>query len=480
MKDLSLWVMENAEKAGVPYVEFRGESSEYEEIYLKNGIPEKIQRNFSEGIGIRVLREGSWGFASSPVVGKRSAGAVLRQALQLAQEAQKTQNEPEKLDDSPLADSDYITPVQEDPFQVSLDEKIGILQEAHNQMKKAKNIVLTEGWLRCWRRKIWLQVTGSKPLYQEIIACGGGISAYASEGTEVQRRSFPASHGGNFHTAGWEFVRSLNIPEHAYAIAEEASALLSAPLTPQGDFPVVIGSAQMALQIHESIGHPTELDRIFGSEISFAGGSWVSPDSINSLPYGSEKLHIVGDSTYPGGLGTFGFDDEAVPSHSFPIIQHGILVNCLSSRETAWKIGKKSTACMRASNWNRIPLIRMVNVSMPPGNMSLEDLLADISYGIFLDVNKSWSIDDRRLNFQFATEYAREIRNGKLGTLLKNPIYSGITPQFWSRLLAVGDQSTCHLWGIPNCGKGEPVQTMYVGHGAPACLFRNLSVGVAK
>ncbi|MFN4181817.1 MAG: TldD/PmbA family protein, partial [bacterium] len=358
MKDLARWVMENAEKAGIPYVEFRGESSENEEIYLKNGIPEKIERRSSEGIGIRVLWEGSWGFASSPVVGKRSAGALLRQALQLAQEAQKTQNEPDKLDDSPLADSDYITPVKEDPFRISLDEKIGILQEAHKQMMKAKEIVFTEGWIRCWRRKIWLQVTRSNPLYQEITACGGGISAYASDGIELQRRSHPASHGGNFHTAGWEFVRSLNIPEYAFPIAEEASALLSAPPTPEGNFYVVIGSAQMALQIHESIGHPTELDRIFGSEISFAGGSWVTPDSINSLRYGSEKLNIIGDSTVPGGLGTFGFDDEAVPAHAFPLIQHGILVNCLSSRETAWKIGKKSTACMRASGWNRIPLVR--------------------------------------------------------------------------------------------------------------------------
>ncbi len=480
MKDLAQWVMENAEKAGVSYAEFRGESSEYEEIVLKNCVTEKIEHSRTEGIGIRVLVDGSWGFSSSYKANKRTAGSLLKRAIELAREAGKTSREFEKLDDATLARYDYSTPVKEDPFQVPLEEKTGILLEAQRQMLNVQGIVLTEGFLRSWRRKIWLQVTASKPLYQEITACGGGISAYASDGVELQRRSYPSSHGGNFHTAGFEFLRALNLEQNAKNTADEAVALLSAPLTPEGEFPVVIGSAQMALQIHESIGHPTELDRIFGSEISFAGGSWVLPDSIGSLRYGSEKLHIVADSTTPGGLGTFGFDDEAVPAQSFPLIQNGILVNTLSSRETAWKIGKRSTGCMRASGWNRIPLVRMVNVSMPPGSLSLDDLLADISYGIFLDVNKSWSIDDRRLNFQFATEYAREIQHGKLGGWLKNPIYYGITPEFWGNLDGVGNESTRQLWGVPNCGKGEPMQTMYVGHGAPICRFFKVKVGVAK
>jgi TldD protein len=244
---------------------------------------------------------------------------------------------------------------------------------------------------------------------------------------------------------------------------------------------LVLDSTQVALQIHESCGHPTELDRVFGTEASFAGTSFLTTDKLNSLRYGSELVNIDADATAPGGLGTFGYDDEGVPAQNVPLVSGGILVGYLTSRETAPRIGRRSMGSARAYGWNHIPLIRMTNINLRPGEAgSLEDLIADTSEGIFMSINKSWSIDDRRLNFQFATEVAYEIKGGKKGRLFKNPTYTGITYEFWRSCDAVGDESSFVMLGTPNCGKGEPGQVGHVGHAVSGARFRDVQVGVGK
>jgi TldD protein len=276
----------------------------------------------------------------------------------------------------------------------------------------------------------------------------------------------------------WGFSSSAELDPEA---AELAVALLDAPQCPSGEMDLILDSTQVALQIHESCGHPAELDRVFGTEASFAGTSFLTTDKLERLRYGSEIVNIDADATAPGGLGTFGYDDEGVPAQKSPIIDRGLLVGYLTSRETAPRIGRQSMGSARAWTWSQIPLIRMTNINLRPGDAgSLEDLIADTREGIFMSVNKSWSIDDRRLNFQFGDQAGWLIRNGKRTKLVKNPTYTGITPRFWNSCDAICGPDEWTLWGLPNCGKGEPMQTGHVGHGAAPARFRGVTVGVGR
>ncbi|MFN2417374.1 MAG: TldD/PmbA family protein, partial [Candidatus Limnocylindria bacterium] len=316
---------------------------------------------------------------------------------------------------------------------------------------------------------------------QEIVESGGGLEATAVNETEMQQRSYPNSFGGQVVTGGFEAVRLLDLSEHAQETAELAVALLDAPQCPSGEMDLIIDSTQVALQIHESCGHPTELDRVFGTEASFAGTSFLTTDKLGSLRYGSDLVSIDADATAPGGLGTFGYDDEGVPAQNVPLIENGLLVGYLTSRETAPIIGRQSMGSSRAWNWSHIPLIRMTNINLRPGQAgSLEDLISDTRDGIFMSVNKSWSIDDRRLNFQFGDQAGWVIKNGKRTKLVKNPTYTGITPQFWGSCDAICSAGEWTLWGLPNCGKGEPMQVGHVGHGAAPARFRGVKVGVGR
>ena len=306
---------------------------------------------------------------------------------------------------------------------------------------------------------------------------GAGLAATAVRGSMVQRRSAPTSFGGDFSQAGFEFVQGLDLAGRAPELGREAVALLDAPVCPTGATTLVLGSDQLALQVHESVGHAVELDRIFGSEAAFAGTSWVAPEKIGVLRYGSDLMNVVADATEPGGLGTFGWDDEGVAAQRTPIIHRGTLVGTLSSRESAAELGlKRSGGTARAQGGDRAPLVRMTNINLEPGDRSLEELLEGVKDGVYLDTNRSWSIDDRRLNFQFGTEFGRRIVRGEIGGLIRNPIYSGMTPVFWASMDAVGDRSTRHLWGLPNCGKGQPIQEARVSHGAPVARFRHVAV----
>jgi TldD protein len=314
------------------------------------------------------------------------------------------------------------------------------------------------------------------------VACVGGIAAYASDGSELQLHSYPGAHGGGLATAaGWEHVRELDLAGHAPRVASEAIELLSAPQCPEGVRTIVLHGEQAALQVHESIGHALELDRILLGEASYAGTSWVGPGDLGSLRYGSEHLHITADATLAGGLGSFGWDDEGVPAARTTLIEDGMLRAALSDRESAAAIGlERSGGCARADGFARQPIVRMTNVSLEPGEVpTFADLVADTDDGLYLESNRSWSIDDRRLHFQFATEICREIRGGELGRLYRNGSYAGITPQFWGSLDAVCGPAEWRLWGLTNCGKGEPGQVMEVSHGAAPARFRNVQVGVA-
>jgi TldD protein len=264
-------------------------------------------------------------------------------------------------------------------------------------------------------------------------------------------------------------------------VRDEALALLTAPPCPAGRTTLVLEDGQLALQLHESVGHALELDRILLGELSYAGSSWVTAGDLGRLRYGSEAMSVTADATIPGALGSFAWDDEGVAAQRTPLIEQGIVRAALADRQSAAAIGLAgSNGCARADGFARQPIVRMTNVSIEPGTAgTLDELVADTDQGLYMETNRSWSIDDRRLQFQFATEVAREIRGGELGRLYRNPSYAGITPRFWSSLDAVCSAPAWRLWGLLNCGKGEPGQVMHVSHGAAPARFRDVEVGVA-
>ncbi|MBI4475361.1 MAG: TldD/PmbA family protein, partial [Acidobacteria bacterium] len=327
------------------------------------------------------------------------------------------------------------------------------------------------------RHRRYLANTEGAFVEQTIYESGGAIAATAVARDEIQLRSHPNSFRYQ-GTGGWEYVTRADLAGNAERVAAEAVALLSADVCPGMQTTLILGSSQLALQIHESCGHPTELDRVYGTEAAFAGRSFLTTDKRNTFRYGSEIVNLTADSVRATGLGTFGWDDEGVPASSTALVKDGVFTGYLMSRETASRLGLRSNGCMRAEGWNRIPLIRMTNVSLEPGAWKYEDIIADTDEGILMETNRSWSIDDMRLNFQFGAEVGYEIKNGKIGRLLKNCTYAGMTPEFWNSCDAIADEKHWVLWGTPNCGKGEPIQTMGTGHGASPARFRNVRVGV--
>jgi TldD protein len=405
---------------------------------------------------------------------------VFGKALKIAKASSKAKGkEILFLYASPVVDR-YQTPISIDPFEVTPETKLNLLLKADEVIRRNKKVKISEAFMGSYKMGKTFASTEGSYIEQEIVECGAGISATSIEGSEVQVRSYPNSFRGNFATQGYEWIEKLALQDKAERVAEEASQLLSAKPCPSKMTTLILDSSQLALQIHESIGHPIELDRILGTEASYAGTSFLKPEMVGHFKYGSERVNIFADATCPGGLGTFGYDDEGVKAQRVPIISHGILVNLLTSRETAHHLEKESNGTMRADGWNRIPLIRMTNINLEPGEWTLEQMVADTEEGIFLTTNRSWSIDDKRINFQFGTEIGWEIKNGKLGEMVKNPTYTGITPNFWNSCDAIANRDHWEMWGTPNCGKGEPGQIAHVGHGTAPARFRNVQVGVTK
>lgn len=477
MRDLASRCLDLARALGAHYADVRVVHTRTEEVVVKNGRVEAMLVHEEEGFGVRVIADGAWGFAASHILEAKEADRVTDLAVRIARASGLARRGEVEIGPPVVSSGSYATPVAIDPFAVSPEERISLLLEADAAMRQVKGVAVTEGSIECIvTEKLFASTEGSF-VEQRLVETGAGIEATAVAEGEVQKRSYPNSFGRQQGTGGYELVRQMRLVENAPIIAEQAVQLLSAPQCPRDLVTtVILDPTQVALQLHESCGHPIELDRVMGTEAGYAGTSFLTLDKLGSFRFGSEVVNIVADATIPGGLGTFGYDDEGVPAQRVPIVRDGIFVSYLTSRETAAALGQRSNGAMRADGWNRIPLIRMTNINLEPGPWSLEDLIADTDQGIFMQTNKSWSIDDRRLNFQFGTEIAWEIKGGKLGTMYRNATYTGITPLFWSGCDAVCKEWT--VWGVPNCGKGEPMQVAHVGHGTAAARFRNVRVGV--
>ena len=478
MKDVFKNVLDSIRNK-VDYADCRMVTTRSERIRTKNGTVDAIADSTSRGFGIRVIVDGCWGFSSSSIVTKEETARVAGEAIEIARATKLLKKADVVLAEEKPAVAKYRTKIVKDPFKIPLDEKIGVLLEADRLMRKNPAIKVAEGSMSFWQIDKFFLSTEGADIDQTTTESGAGLTATAVGNGDVQRRSFPASWGDTA-SRGYEFIEELRLVENAEKSADEAAGLLKAPECPSGEMDLIICGSQLALQIHESCGHPTELDRVFGTEASFAGTSFLTVEKMGNFTYGSKQVSIYQDATAEGGLGTFGYDDEGVPAQRTPVVKDGLFVGYLTSRETASRLDKRSNACMRADGWNRIPLIRMTNINLEPGQWDFDELIKDTKDGIMVDSNKSWSIDDKRLNFQFGTEMAWRIRNGKIEGLVKNAVYTGITPEFWGRCDAVCGKKFWHIWGIPSCGKGEPMQVAHVAHGAAPARFRKVRVGVGN
>lgn len=480
MSDLARRALDTAAHLGASYADARIVRRRDESATVKAGRVDGLSRGETEGFGVRVLVDGAWGFASSGHMDGAEADRVAGLAVAIARASARHAQRPVVLSPRPPAVGSYETAIEEDPFEVPLDRTLDLLLEAERAMARVDGVATSQADYQAVREWKEFHATDGSATRQVITHIGAGLEVHAAREDDLQRRSFP-EHGG-YRAAGYEHIRGLDLVARAPALAEEAVELLTAPVLPHGRRTIVLHPSQLYLQIHESCGHPTELDRVFGTEAAYAGTSFLTTDKLDAgFRYGSDQVTITADATTLGGLGTFGWDDEGVVAQNVPLVSDGIFCGYLSSRETAPRIGRESGGSVRADGWNRLPMIRMTNINLEPRpGMSLDDIIADTDDGLLLMSNRSWSIDDRRLNFQFGVELAREIKGGKLGQLYRDATYTGITPQFWGSCDAVADARSWELVGVTTCGKGQPGQGMHVGHGSSGARFRDVEVGVGN
>jgi TldD protein len=481
MKDLALSALDAVARRGVAYADVRAIESREEEITTKNGKAGHVSSSESMGLGIRVLAHGCWGFAATDDLSKDGVESAAALALEIARSGTAAKKHDVALAPEEAHQAVWISPIRIDPFSIPVEQRLAVLLAVDAELRHDSGVSLAEASMHFERKRQLFVSTIGSIIDQTRFLSGAGFCATSYQEGEIQKRSFPNSFGGQYQLKGYELIDELNLLAHAPRIAEEAVALHSADQCPEGETNLILDSSQLGLQIHESIGHPIELDRVLGSEANYAGMSFLTLDQLGRLRYGSDIVNVVCDARleHGPGLGTFAYDDEGVPAQCTDIIRRGQFVGYMTSRETAAAVGQtRSNGCMRADGWERLPLIRMNNVSLLPGEQSLDEVF-DVDHGIYMETNRSWSIDDKRYNFQFGCEIGWEIRHGKRVRLLKNPSYSGISTEFWNSCEAIAGKEHWTLWGVPNCGKGQPEQVMGTGHGASPARFGKIKIGGA-
>ncbi|MGH9501750.1 MAG: TldD/PmbA family protein [Terriglobales bacterium] len=484
MKHIADWALNLATLGGASYADVRLADDRHRALSTKNGKVGSASVAESFGFGVRVIADGAWGFAASDDLSRAGVEAAAARALEIAKASSRVKQRDIQLAPEKPATAEWTSPFQIDPFATSVEQNIELLLRIDSELRSVAGVTLAETNMNFRREEQWFFSSEGANIHQTKYTTGAGYCAHAFAGNEIQKRSYPNSFGGQWQNRGYELVDELKLVENARRVGEEAVALLKADQCPEGVFNIILDSSQLGLQIHESVGHPIELDRVLGMEANFAGTSFLTLDKLRTLRYGSDLVNIVADARqeHGPGLGTFAFDDEGVPAQCTPIISKGLFTGYLSSRETAHNIGaSRSGGTLRAESWNRLPIIRMTNISILPGEkpLSSEQLIASTDDGIYMETNRSWSIDDKRYNFQLGCEVGWEIKKGKRTRMLKNPSYSGITTEFWNSMDAICSRDQWTLWGTPHCGKGQPQQVMGTGHGAAPARFRQVKVGTA-
>lgn len=442
-------------------------------LRVRQDILQPIQNARSLGAFITVLDRGGIGYGATSDLSERGLAAAAGHALTWAKRtADINLLRPEQLAQAQISGC-YRSRVEEPWEDVSLKTKIAALQEASRRLKAADEIVDWSASLICCKREVILATSHGALLEQSFHFLIPNLRAVANQGSETQVRSFGYDRACQ---GGLEQLARLRFFEAAERVADEALQLLHARNCPSGRMDLLLLPEQMMLQIHESIGHPLELDRILGDERNYAGTSFVTPEMFGSYRYGSALLNVTFDPRQTEELASYGFDDEGSKAERCYLIKDGILLKPLGSATSSRRAGLPGVANARACDWNRPPIDRMANLNVEPGMSTLEQLIAPIEHGVLMDTNRSWSIDDSRNKFQFGCEYGRRIEHGELKEVIKNPNYRGISATFWRNLRGVGDEATSAIMGTPTCGKGEPNQMIHVGHASPACVFENVDI----
>lgn len=447
---------------------------ESDHLEVRQGIMEPSRLGSSLGAMITVVKAGGIGYGATSDLSTEG----LRLAGERAAEWARIQARLGLFDAASYPRSsthaDYHSPIGQSWKTMTVADKLALLQDANRALAIDDRIVDWSAWL-ARRRTAQLLVTSDGGRVSQVLeSTHPGLVAVANAGSQTQRR-----HGGGADWAqqgGLERLDAARLLDNAPGVAAEAIALLEAPECPDDIRDLLLMPSQMVLQIHESIGHPLELDRILGDERNYAGTSFVTPGMFGRYRYGSELLNVTFDPTLPGELASMAADDLGDPAQREYLIREGILERPLGGLLSQARAGLPGVACTRASSWDRPPIDRMGNINLEPGEGSLAELIARVERGVLMDTNRSWSIDDSRNKFQFGCELGRLIEDGELKGLVRNPGYRGISAGFWRSLDGVGGPETLEIRGVTNCGKGEPNQAVYVGHASPPCLFRDVAV----
>jgi len=463
---------------GADYADVRFGLMRDEHIEIRNGVVSGMSDTESAGFSVRAFYDGAWGFASSAVVSDAEVDRVSALAVDIAKaSAQVKGNQRITLLPAGKHVGAYRTPAEIDPAAVSLGDRVKYLIDVEAEVRKARGVTVGRAWLDVWRTFKSFASTEGSLIDQELLQCGSAVHALAVGDGDAQDRIFPGTCG-LYQTGGYEIINKADLLSSARRIGDEAVALLSAPQSPSGTMDIVLSGDQVSLQIHESIGHALELDRVLGWEANFSGTSFATLDKCGNFRYGSDIVTVVCDMTCPKALATHGYDDEGTPARCVDLIRDGTLVGYMAGRDTASVANVPVGGCVRSEYWGRLPMIRIGNVNLLPGTTPESELFDGIKNGLYMESNRSWSIDDKRLNFQFGCQIGYEIKDGKKGRLVKNPTYAGMTPKFWNSCDAIGDDRSWVAWGTPNCGKGEPLQTARSCQGASPARFRGVEVGV--
>jgi TldD protein len=479
MKELAQQALDAATRFGASYADVRIIRHRRQQLNTEDRRVSNISDSEDVGIGVRVLADGAWGFAGSGRLTADEAQRVAAQAVAIARASASALETPVRLVPEPPRRSQFRTPYEVDPFSIPIDQKVGLLLAINQELLRNQGIQKAHGFMSFRQDdKLFLNSEGSE-LESEVVTSGAGYQATAVGDGEAKSRSYlpPAL------TRGWENIDAADLLANAERVAQQAVEHLSARECPVGTLDLILDPHNLALTIHESVGHATELDRALGMEESLAGRSFAVPALLNRLQYGSELVTLRADNTLPSGLATHGFDDDGVEGQAWDIVSHGLFVGYGTSREVAGEIDlERSTGACRADHWGSIPIVRIPNLGLMPGTtpLTLEELISDTQHGIYIEGMGSFSIDQMRCNFQFGGDAFWEIRNGRITGMLKNVTYQSITTDFWNSCDAICDERFWVPNGVLNCGKGDPMQISQMTHGAAPARFRGIRVGAAR
>lgn len=474
---LTITAVDEARSLGASYADCRYVEIEDESLSFSDGSPESVQRSTDKGVGIRVLVDGAWGFFGTSVITPEEISRAVKKSIEIGKASSRLNDKPVELAKIKTYKDSYISNYNKDPFEISLKEKLDYLSGLDGIMAEHEELSFRESHIDFRKTSSFFVSSEGTEVHQKLIQSGVGIDLGISKSRhERASRSYP-KNGGQFECKGYELLSEYDFRSDVPHLVEEVKGLLTADDCPSVTTDIVLEGSVVSLVIHELIGHPLELDRVFGSERNFSGTSFATVDKLGSLQYGSSIINVVSDPTSPHGLASYGYDDEGVKSYKADLIKDGILVGYLSSRETAAMISSKSTGAMRADSWGNIPIVRITNVNLAPGDNTFDDIISSVDDGIYMSTISSWSPSDDRSSFEFGCEIAWEIKGGKLAQIYKNPTFSGRTVEFWNAVKAIGDESSWKIWGTPNCGKGQPGQNARTAQGASPILVSNVKVG---